>query len=240
VNGIKCHLLINSYSSTSNPHAPSEPSPSTGMQQSTSGGRRDPPLRNATGGHPQHGRPVPGHRRRPPRPSSPPAPRTGGPSAAAALLFLPPALLVHPALYLPASILVLLTPARNSVSLPAPPRRLPPMATTTPTTGAVLTPRWTCRRRTTGHGPPSPRRRRPHRPQRGGGRGTEHCALSLLRPCSRSVRCLRTVISRRRHLRRGIVGAEAEVVVVSGGGGSGGRGSSGVIMTLFVVHPMLR
>ena len=41
---------------------------------------------------------------------------------AAALLFLPPALsLVHPALYLPASIIVLHTPARSSASLLAPP-----------------------------------------------------------------------------------------------------------------------
>ena len=64
-----------------------------------------------------------------PRPSpSPAAPELApcprdpvpGPAAtAAALLFLPPALsLVHPALYLPASIPVLLTPARNSASLP--------------------------------------------------------------------------------------------------------------------------
>ena len=56
-----------------------------------------------------------------PRPRDP----VPGPAADAfALLFLPPALsLVYPALYLPASILVLLTPARNSVSLlpPCPP-----------------------------------------------------------------------------------------------------------------------
>ena len=87
------------------------------------------------GGHPQHSRPVPGHRRRPLCPSSPPAPGTGGPAAdAAVLLFLPPVLSLvhlHPALYLPALILVLLTPARNSASLPAPPRCLPPMETTT-------------------------------------------------------------------------------------------------------------
>ena len=136
-----------------------------------------------TGGHPQSGRPVPGHRHRPPRPSSSPAPGTGGPAAnAAALLFLPPVLSLvhlHPALYLLASILILLTPARNSASLPAPPCRLPPATTTTPTTGAASTPRWTHRRRTTGRGPPSPRLRRLHHPQRGGGRGAEHCALSF-------------------------------------------------------------
>ena len=53
----------------------------------------------------------------------PPRDPVPGPAAtAAALLFLPPALsLVHPTLYLPASIPVLLTPARNSASLPAPP-----------------------------------------------------------------------------------------------------------------------
>jgi hypothetical protein len=47
---------------------------------------------------------------------------------AATPLFLPPALsLIHPALYLPASIFVLLTPARNPTSLlTAPPLPLPP------------------------------------------------------------------------------------------------------------------
>ena len=104
----------NSYSSTSNPHAPSEPLQSTGTQRLTSGRRRDPPLRNVTGGHPPRGRPVPGHRCYLPRLSSPPP-------------FLPPALsLVHPALYLLTSILVLLTPVRNSVSLPPPPPLSPP------------------------------------------------------------------------------------------------------------------
>jgi hypothetical protein len=102
-----------------------------------------------------------------------------GPAADAfALLFLPPALnLVYPALYLPASILVLLTPARNSVSLIAPPPRLPPTATTTSTTNAALMPRWTRRRRTTGGGPPSPCRRRPCHPEQGGGgaQNTAHC-----------------------------------------------------------------
>ena len=161
----------NSYSSTSNPHAPSKPSPSTGTRQSTSGGRRDPPLRNATGGHPPRGRPVPGHRCCLLCRSSPPAPGTGGPASnAATLLFLPPALsLVHPALHLPAFILVLLTPARNSLSLPPSPPHLPLKATMMPTTGAALTPRWTRCRRTTGRGPLSPRRRHPHRPQWGGG-----------------------------------------------------------------------
>ena len=80
----------NSYSYTSNPQAPYEPSPSTGTRQSTTGGRRDPPFRIAKGRHPPRSRPVPGHRCCLPRPSSPPAPETGGPAAnAAALLFLP-------------------------------------------------------------------------------------------------------------------------------------------------------
>ena len=67
-----------------------------------------------------------------PRPSPSPAapelapcprdPVPGSAATTAALLFLLPALsLAHPTLYLPASIPVLLTPARNSVSLPAPP-----------------------------------------------------------------------------------------------------------------------
>ena len=188
-----------------------------GSRRSTSGGRRDPPLRNVTGGHPPQGHPVTGHRHRPPRLSSPPTP--GTPSRAQPPL-LPPALsLVHPALHLPASILILLTPARNSASLPAPPPSLPLTATTTPTNSAASTPRWTHRRRTTGRGPPSPRRCHPHRPQRGGGRGAEHSALLLPGSRSRSVRYLRTVIPRRRHRRRGIGGAEAEVVAVAGRGG---------------------
>jgi hypothetical protein len=137
-----------------------------------------------------------------PRPSPSPAapelaPRPRDPlpdpaATAATLLFLPPALSLvhHPVLYLPASIpiLVLLTPARNSVSLPAHPPCLPPTATTTPTTSAASTPRWTRRRRTTGRGPPSPRHRRPHRPQQGG-EGAEHSVLSLPGSHSRSVRC---------------------------------------------------
>jgi len=149
-----------------------------------------------------------------------------GPDATAtALLFLPPALsLVQPALYLPALILVLLTPARNSASLPAPPR-LPLTATMTPTTSAASTPRWTCRWRTTGRGPPSPRHRRPHRPQRGG--GAEHSALSLPGSRSCSVRYLHTIIPHHQHRRRGIGGAKAEVVVVAGRRGSDGRGSGG-------------
>jgi hypothetical protein len=67
----------------------------------------------------------------PAAPELAPCPRdpVPGPAAtAAALLFLPPALsLVHPTLYLPASIPVLLTPARNSASLPTtPPPPSPP------------------------------------------------------------------------------------------------------------------
>ena len=115
-----------------------------------------------------------------PRPSpSPAAPELApcprdpvpGPAAtAAALLFLPPALsLVHPTLYLPASIPVLLTPARNSASLPAPPRSPPDGDNDADDDQRSDTPRGTRRRSTTGRGPPSPRHRRPHRPQRGGG-----------------------------------------------------------------------
>jgi hypothetical protein len=85
----------------------------------------------------------------------------------AALLFLLPALsLVHPALYLSASIIVLHTPARSSASLLAPP--LSPTATTTPTTSAALTPRGTRRRRMTGRWRPSPHRCHPCRPEREG------------------------------------------------------------------------
>jgi hypothetical protein len=176
-----------------------------GTRQSTRGRRRDTPLQNVTGGHPPRGRPVPGHRCRPPRLSSPPVP---GPAAtAAALLFLPPVLsLIHPALYLPASILVLLTPARNSASLPAPPPRLPPTATTTLTTSAASTPRWTRCLRTTGRGPPSPRRCRPYRPQWGGG-------VQNTAPC-RSQNHAATLAG---------TSARSSLVVVIVGGGLAGR-----------------
>ncbi len=132
-----------------------------------------------------------------PRPSPSPAapelaprprdPLPGPAATAATLLFLPPALSLvhHPVVHLPASIpiLVLITSARNSASLPAHPPCLPPTATTMPTTSAASTPRWTRRRRTTGRGPPSPRCRYPQ------GRGVEHSALSLPGSHSCSVRC---------------------------------------------------
>ena len=153
-----------------------------------------------------------------PRPSPSPAapelaprpwdPVPGPDATATALLFLPPALsLVQPALYLPALILVLLTPARNSASLPAPPRRLPPTATMTPTTSAASTPRWNRRRRTTGRGPPSPRLRRLHHPQRGGG-GAQNTA-----PCHSQDHA--DALSG--------TSAQSSLVVVIVGGGSSGR-----------------
>ena len=45
---------------------------------------------------------------------------------------------------------------------------LPPTAATMPMTSAASKPRWTCFLRMTGHGPPSPRCRRPHLPERAG------------------------------------------------------------------------
>ena len=174
-----------------------------------------------------------------PRPSLPPAapelapcpqdPVPGPAATAAALLFLPPVLsLVHPTLYLPASIPVLLTPARNSASLPAPPRSPPDgdndadddqrsvNATMDPSTEHYR-PRAT--QSTSSSSTP---------PTTGGRRGAEHSALSLLGSRSQSVRYyLRTIIPRRRHRQRAIGGAEAEVVVVAGRGSSGRRGSGG-------------
>ena len=174
-----------------------------------------------------------------PRPSpSPAAPELApcprdpvpGPAAtAAALLFLPPALsLVHPTLYLPASIPVLLTPARNSASLPAPPRS-PPDGDNDANDD---------QRSVNATMDPSPEYYRPRAtqstsssstpPTTGGRRGAEHSALSLLGSRSQSVRYyLRTIIPRRRHRQRAIGGAEAEVVVVAGRGSSGRRGSGG-------------
>ena len=70
--------------------------------------------------------PVPGRRRRPPRPIRPRDPISVPAADASTLLILPPVMsLIGPALYLLASILILLTPTRNSMSLLAAPP-LPP------------------------------------------------------------------------------------------------------------------
>jgi hypothetical protein len=132
----------NSYSSTSNPHAPSEPLPLRVHDDRQVAGGETPLSKMRRGGIQRAVVQLPAIAVAC-RANSPPAPKPGSPAAdAATLLFLPPALsLVHPTLYLPTSILVLLTPARNSVSLPPP--RHPPMATTTPMTSAALMPRWT-------------------------------------------------------------------------------------------------
>ena len=137
---------------------------------------------------------------------------------------LPPALsLVQPALYLPVLILVLLTPARNSASLPAPLPPSPPDgdndADDQRSVNATLDPssednRPRATQSTSSSSPP---------PTTEG--GAEHSALLLPRSHSRSVRYLHMIIPHRRLRRRGIGGAEAEVVVVAGRGGSGRRGS---------------
>ena len=132
-------------------------------------------------------------------------------TGAAATLFLPPALsLIHPALYLylPASIFVLLTPASNPASLlAAPPSLSPPTATATPTTSAASKPRGTSRRRTSGRGPPSPHRRRPRRPGRGG-EGAQNIAPCRSRDRAAARWYLRTVIPRCHHRRQGLGGGE--------------------------------
>lgn len=70
--------------------------------------------------------PVLGRRRRPPRPIRPRDPISVPAADASTLPFLPPVMsLIGPALYLLASILILLTPTRNSMSLLAAPP-LPP------------------------------------------------------------------------------------------------------------------
>jgi hypothetical protein len=173
-----------------------------------------------------------------PRPSpSPAAPELApcprdpfpGPAAtAAALLFLPPALsLVHPTLYLPASIL--LTPARNSVSLPAPPWS-PPVGdndadddqrsvnTTMEPSPEDFRPRAT--QSTASSSTP---------PTTGGGgvqntapcRSRDHAATLSGTTSARSYLVV-VIVSRRL-----LGGAEAEVVVVAGRRGSSRRGSGG-------------
>jgi hypothetical protein len=77
-------------------------------------------------------------------------------------------------------------------------------------------------------------------PTTGGGRGAEQCALSLPGSCRCSVGYLSAVIPCRRHCRRGIFGAEAEVVVVAGRGGSGRRGSGSVLMPFFCARCCMR
>ena len=132
-------------------------------------------------------------------------PRPGLDHDAVALLLLPPALsLVHPAVYLPASIFVLLTPARNSASLlAAPPLPLLPTAITTLMTSAALKPQGNHHRRTTSHGTHSPCLCRPCHPGRGGGEGAEHSTLLLPGSHSRSVRTsARSFPCRRCHCRR--------------------------------------
>jgi hypothetical protein len=145
---------------------------------------------------------------------------------AVALLLLPPALsLVHPAVYLPASIFVLLTPARNSASLlAAPPLPLLPTAITTLMTSAALKPQGNHHQRTTSHGPPSPCLRRPCHPGRGGGgKGAEHSTLLLPGLHSQSVRTsARSFPCRRCHRRQGLSWGGAPAAAVAGRGGSSG------------------
>jgi hypothetical protein len=89
---------------------------------------------------------------------------------------------------------------------PCPPPRLPPTATTTLTTSAASTPRWTRCLRTTGRGPPSPRRCHPYRPQWGGG-------VQNTAPC-RSQNHAATLAG---------TSARSSLVVVIVGGGLAGR-----------------
>jgi hypothetical protein len=150
------------------------------------GGQEErPPSPKCDGGHQQRGRPVAGHR---PLPSPvalelAPHPRDPVPVPAAdsaAFIFLPPTLsLVHPALHLPAWILILLlTPASNSVSLLTAAYPFPPNGDN----------HVTCRQSTAGRGPPSLCRRHPRHPEQGGGGAAEHSALSLPESCRRLVR----------------------------------------------------
>jgi hypothetical protein len=101
---------------------------------------------------------------------------------------------------------------------------LPPTATTMPTTSAASKPQWTHFLRMTGRGPPSPRCRRPHLPERVGvgreGRRT---------PCrSRDHAAARSGASAPSSLVAVVVGGgRSPATVVSGCGGSGGIGSGG-------------
>ena len=189
------------------------------------GGQEErPPSPKRDGGHQQRGRPVAGHR---PLPSPvalelAPHPRDPVPVPAAdsaAFIFLPPTLsLVHPALHLPAWILILLlTPASNSVSLLTAAYPFPPNGDN----------HVTCRQSTAGRGPPSLCRRHPRHPEQGGGapQNTAPCR-SQNRAAAWSGKVLHTGIPRPCHRRRrlGGGGGAAEVAWC---GGSGRRVSHG-------------
>jgi hypothetical protein len=100
----------------------------------------------------------------------------------------------------------------------------PPTATTMPTTSALSKPQWTRFLRMTGHGPPSPRCRHPHLPERAGvgregrktpGRSRDHAAA---RSGASAPSSLVVVI---------VGGGRAPAAAVSGRGGSGGIGTGG-------------
>jgi hypothetical protein len=223
----------NSYYSsiTSYPHRSSHRRPRVRDDRRGAGGENPPPKRD--GG-------VSAARSSGPRPSPSPATPELAPhdpwdplqvpaTNAAAPLFLRPALsLIHPALYLPASIFVFLTPARNTASLlAAPPLPLPPTATTTPSTSAASKPRGTHRRRTSGHGPPSLRRCRPRRPGRGGGEGRR-----TQRPVTPGIVQPLGQVPPHGHSSSSSSSSEARgggapAAAVAGRGGSDGRGSGG-------------
>jgi hypothetical protein len=134
------------------------------------------------GGHPTSGHPVPSRHCHPPRPSSPPAPCPHpGPDHRHCHPPLPPTRakprpprLVPPGLDL--------RPPHPCQELRKPPHRPPlpllPTVTTMPTTSTLSKPRGIHRRRTTGRRLPSPRRRRPCHPGRGGG-GAQNTAPVL-------------------------------------------------------------
>jgi hypothetical protein len=114
------------YSSTSYPHRSSH---LRRVRAGQRGAGREPPLKNVRGG-------ASAARSSGPQSLLPATPELApGPwdpvrvlaTDAAAPLFIPPALsLIHPTLYLPASIFTLLTPARNPASLLAAPPSLSP------------------------------------------------------------------------------------------------------------------
>ena len=230
-----CYLLINSYSSTFNPHAPSELSPSTGMRRLTSDGRRDSPLKRDGGASTAWSsspRPLPS----PAAPELAPRPRDRRPSRQRCCSPLPPAR-AEPCPPPPR-----LVPSGLDTCSPHPCQefREPPCPFPLPPPDADNDA--DDRRSVDTTMDPPPEDNRPWATQSMSvlsplptteGGGTEHCTLSLPRSRRRSVRYLHTVIPRCGHPRRGIVGAEAEVVVVAGRGGSGRRGSGVVIMTFF-------
>ena len=221
------------YSSTFYPHRPSHCRPRVRDDRRGAGGR-PPPSETRRGG-------ASAARSSGPQPSLSPAtpklaPRPWDPvristTDAVALLLTPPACVEpRPPHRVPPGLDLRPPHPRQEFRKPPcrPPFPLLPPATTTLMTSAASKPRGNRHQRTTSRGPPSPCRRRPCRPGRGGrgeGRRTQRPdAPGITQPISQD---LRTVVSLSSSSVLGAWRGGAPAAAVAGRGGSDGRGSGG-------------